>query len=131
MLNLVIPLAAKPQGSKSAFMVNNRIVLTEASKGLKELRAEFTRQIKEQAKDWVTPSADAAFIVTIFFYFQKPKSAKRPHMTTTPDVDKTARFVLDAISDAGIWLDDKQVTDLQVFKQYSDTNLTEIMVRYV
>ena len=131
MLDLLIPLSAKPQGSKRGFLVNGRIVMAEASKGLKEHRAHFTQLIRQQATDWVTPDADKAFIVTITFYFQKPKSAKRKHMTTIPDVDKVARFCLDALTDAGIWLDDKQVTDLQLFKVYGDSNLTEIMVRYV
>jgi Holliday junction resolvase RusA-like endonuclease len=112
-------------------MVNGRIVMREASNDLKKHRAEFTRIIKSQSDGWETPGTDAAFICTIVFYFAKPKSAKRPHMTTTPDIDKCARFVLDAISDAGIWLDDKQVTDLQVFKRYADENLTEILVRNV
>lgn len=112
-------------------MVNGRIVMREASNDLKKHRAQFTKHIIDQTKGWVAPDQDAAFIVTIVFYFAKPKSAKRPHMTTTPDIDKCARFILDAISDANVWLDDKQVTDLQVFKQYADTASTEIMVRYV
>lgn len=46
----------------------------------------------------------------------KPSAPEFP--AVTPDVDKVARLVLDALTDAGVWRDDKQVAVLRVEKRY-------------
>lgn len=38
----------------------------------------------------------------------------------TPDSDKVARLVLDGLTDAGVWLDDRQVVVLRVSKRYQE-----------
>lgn len=131
MLHLIIPLAAKPQGSKRGFVQKGRVVMVEASTDLKKVRNEFTRLIKIQADGWIAPHPDAAITVSVWFQFEKPKTAKRRYMTTVPDNDKLVRFTLDSLTDAGVWFDDKQVTEIHAYKRYGDTNLTEIMINYV
>jgi Holliday junction resolvase RusA-like endonuclease len=126
MLQITIPYAAKPQGSKKAFLVNGRPVLVEASKGLKERRAEFIAYIHGNLGDWSTPDQDEPVRVFIEFQFERPKSSKRRYMTTTPDIDKAARFILDVLTQSGVIHDDKQITELALYKTYGEHNATYI-----
>ncbi|GIG63672.1 hypothetical protein Lfu02_80440 [Longispora fulva] len=53
----------------------------------------------------------------------KPKSAPKRIQTwpsKRPDVDKLARAILDALTDAGVWHDDAQVVELTAVKVYPD-----------
>ena len=134
MLTISIPLAAKPQGSKKAYVIRGKAVLVEASKDLKVLRAEFSRQITAQAyaDKWVRIDRPNPAFVSITFTFVRPGSVKREHMTVVPDVDKLSRFILDAITQAdNIWEDDSQVVALHVFKTYGEEAKTEITIANV
>ena len=130
-ITFTVPLAAKPQGSKKAYVISGKAVLVEASKDLKALRAEFSRQISEQAylDKWVRIDRPNPALVTILFTFVRPGSVKREHMTVVPDLDKLTRFVLDAVTQAdGVWEDDSQVTALHAYKTYGAEAKTEITV---
>lgn len=127
-MKFVIPLAAKPQGSKKAFLVNGRPVLVEASANLKTLRNNFTEYIRSQANGWAITDKDIPVKVSIFFVFAKPKSVKRKHMTTIPDIDKTARFCCDALTNAGVITDDRQITVLHLEKRYGPKDVTIIEI---
>jgi Holliday junction resolvase RusA-like endonuclease len=134
MITFTIPLAAKPQGSKKAFVINGKAVLVEASKDLKALRAEFSRQITEQAylDKWVRIDRPDPALVTIVFTFVRPSSVKREHMTVVPDLDKLTRFCLDALTQAdNIWEDDSQATAIHAYKTYGPEAKTEITVSRV
>lgn len=107
-----------PQGSKTAYVVGKRAVLTDANKKLlKPWRAEVTRIARAVWLDRVRIE-DVAVRVEATFVFERPKSVKRPAPSVKPDVDKLARALLDGITDSGIWKDDSQVTDLHVEKVY-------------
>lgn len=54
--------------------------------------------------------------VAILFEFQRPKRPSRPY--PTGDVDKLARSALDALTGI-VWVDDVQVTTLNVTKRYA------------
>lgn len=53
---------------------------------------------------------------------------KRPQRITNPippgDVDNYAKAALDAVNDAHLWLDDKQVVSLNVSKRYAEKDET-------
>ena len=64
--------------------------------------------------------------VTIEYFFERPKSLQRKKdpedfmwHTKKPDLDNLNKAVLDAISEAGIWHDDRQVVDLRSRKFYT------------
>lgn len=64
--------------------------------------------------------------VIIEYFFSRPKSLQRKKdpdevvfHTKKPDLDNLNKAVLDAISDAGIWHDDRQVVDLRSRKFYT------------
>ena len=61
--------------------------------------------------------------VQLFFYLPRPKSCPkaRKYPTARNDVDNLAKAIMDGINATGkIWLDDSQVCDLQVTKEYAD-----------
>lgn len=57
--------------------------------------------------------------VRITFFMPRPKTVKRHMPTVPPDIDKLCRAVLDALTDAGVWVDDSQVVDLGATKIYT------------
>ena len=106
-----------PQGSKTAYVVGKRAVLTDANKKrLKPWRAEVTRIARASWLD--RAQLDGAIGVNAVFVFERPKSVKRAAPSVKPDVDKLARALLDGVTDSGIWKDDCQVTRLEVEKVY-------------
>lgn len=58
--------------------------------------------------------------VWINFLITRPKSAKRPFPSVTPDLDKLVRSTLDGLTIAGILSDDKIVCGLLACKHYAD-----------
>ena len=63
--------------------------------------------------------------VLILFALKKPGAAPKwrriwPIGARSGDVDKLARAVLDALTDAGVWRDDSQVVRLEVVKDYPE-----------
>lgn len=60
--------------------------------------------------------------VEITFTFDRPASVRRDLPAVKPDVDKLVRTVLDALEDAGVLVNDSQVTDLIARKRYALTD---------
>ena len=122
-----------PQGSKNAYNRGGRIVLVESSKDLPEYRSWVTACASDEAaaQEWVKPSRDTPMEVIVTFVLRKPKSVKREHPTTPPDLDKLVRAVLDGITQAdNVWHDDSQVTRIMAYKMYGNAGLTTVMVSY-
>lgn len=103
-----------PQGSKTAMVVNGRAVMFEANKKHKAWRDH----VRATVGTLETPSTQPVR-VELQFWFEKPKTVKRDHMSVKPDLDKLSRSVLDAIT-GGILKDDSQVVILNARKEYGD-----------
>lgn len=103
-----------PQGSKTATVINGRAVMFEANKKHKAWRDH----VRATVGTLETPSTQPVR-VELQFWFQKPKTVKREHMSVKPDLDKLSRSVLDAIT-GGILKDDSQVVILNARKEYGD-----------
>jgi Holliday junction resolvase RusA-like endonuclease len=103
-----------PQGSKTAMVVNGRAVMFEANKKHKAWREHVSATIP--AMD--TPSTNPVR-VELMFYFNRPKSVKREHMSVKPDLDKLSRCILDCLS-GRIVKDDSQVVILNARKEYTE-----------
>lgn len=60
--------------------------------------------------------------VHLRFRLSRPVSVTRPspHTRGTGDVDKLTRLVLDAITNAGLWVDDAQACKVVATKAYAD-----------
>lgn len=127
---------AKPQGSKTGFINprTGKVILTEASKGLKPWRQIVSDQVRLQAaaQNWQIAVKDQALKVRISFGLKQPIKLLRAHHTTKPDLDKLIRAILDGITQAGnVWADDSQVIELISSKHYSLQPAVEIEIAYV
>ncbi len=113
----------KPQGSKKAFVVKGRAVMIDDNKPeLKKWRdavsgsARAARTVAEMGE----PAA-GALAVAVEFVFPRPKTVTRDLPSVAPDLDKLARSILDALTTAGVWKDDGQVTTISARKIYGPT----------
>lgn len=114
-----------PQGSKRYLGTTKmgRGIVVETSDKTKPWRADIIGACRRYRDD----NPDAVFPMTgglacrMSFNFRRPKSvsrAKRPWMTTSPDLDKLARGVLDPLQVAGIIENDSQIVNLRAEKVY-------------
>lgn len=125
------------QGSK-AFkgMRNGHAVMVESSKRVGPWRENVA------AAAWyglggMPPEPLFRGAVTVFamFYFARPRvhfrtgknchllrdGAPRFYHDKQPDIDKVLRSTLDALTEAGIWVDDARVVEVVARKLYADT----------
>lgn len=107
-------------------------VMVESAKGLKDWRHAITKATRDELDDRPGLRIDGPVSVRLHFYVTRPKShhvandptrplkATAPALPTVkPDIDKTTRAVLDALTDAALWNDDAQVCHLEVWKHYT------------
>jgi crossover junction endodeoxyribonuclease RusA len=96
-------------------------VMIESSKKVKPWRSDVKAAAEEAMDSW--DPALGPVEISIAFLFNRPKSvnpAKRPYMTVAPDLDKTIRSTLDALTAAGVWKDDSQVVRVTAWKRYAE-----------
>ena len=103
-------------------VVNGRAVMFEANKKHKGWREHVSATIPAMAEPSTNPVR-----VELQFYFNKPKTVKREHMSVKPDLDKLSRSILDCLS-GRIVKDDSQVVILNARKEYTD-QLPGVLVR--
>jgi crossover junction endodeoxyribonuclease RusA len=70
------------------------------------------------------PRLEGPVAVDVTFTFDRPKSAPRsrpcwPITRSSGDVDKLQRAIFDALTDAGVWFDDSQVTEVRARKAHA------------
>jgi len=146
-LELVIYGQPAAQGSKRAFRNQHtgRIQQVESSKNVKPWReAVKTAAIERLDLEWVErngPLLTGPVGVVIVFTFARPKShyrtGRNAHLlradapaypTTSIDVDKAQRACFDALTDAGVWRDDKQVVRVSAAKTFPRCHLFALAV---
>ena len=107
-----------PQGSKKS-IGNNRFV--ETSKKLPAWR----KAVREAAEQVMRSEQrlEGPVWLEVVFYLPRPKTvpfSKRQWPVTPPDASKLLRAVEDALTDAGVWVDDSYAVDVTVRKMYAD-----------
>lgn len=105
-----------PQGSKR-HVGNGRMI--ESSKKVKPWR-EAVKWAAVEARRGASP-LEGALSVLLVFTLPKPQSAPKTRKTwpsKKPDIDKLIRSTFDALTDAGIWIDDAQVVSLLARKVF-------------
>jgi Holliday junction resolvase RusA-like endonuclease len=65
--------------------------------------------------------------VTLNIRATKPRTSKLAY--PKPDADNYAKSILDACTDAGLWGDDTQVVNLEVFKRWRVGNESRVRIK--
>lgn len=117
-----------PQGSKSfkGMTRDGRAILAESSKYLKPWRTLVANEIRDAIAAATVRPADGfpllgPVAIDLMFTMRKPKGAPKGRVTwpiVKPDKDKLERAILDAGTNAGLWVDDSQVIDGRTSKAY-------------
>ncbi len=97
---------------------------------------KWMREVRDAASKSISkPNAPLAgpLAVLIEFRFERPKSRQRKGLDLTfktckPDLDNAAKAVLDAVGEAGWWVDDAQVAVLILVKREAPAGSIEIKV---
>lgn len=122
---LFVPGIPIPQGSKTASRTGNKIVLREANKRLPQWRKDLAAAIHLHRMETDTPPIQSAAVVQYEFLMPRPKTVTRKYMTVKPDLDKLARAINDAATDARLLADDALIISLNVNKRYAVPELDE------
>ncbi|WP_165242103.1 RusA family crossover junction endodeoxyribonuclease [Corynebacterium lizhenjunii] len=109
-----------PQGSKR-HIGNGRMI--EQSKKLPTWRNTLILHMRNQYKG---PPLNQPLHITATFYMPRPKHPKYPTPAVTPDLDKLARALGDALTQARIIKDDARITDWTISKRYHPTGWTGV-----
>lgn len=113
-VSFFVPGTPVPQGSKTAFVVGKRAVVTDANRAkLKPWRATVA-DYADIARTFAGPVS-----VTLLFILPRPQRPRWDTPAVKPDIDKLARAALDGLTDGGLLEDDARVIDLNVKKRYS------------
>lgn len=106
-----------PQGSKR-HVGNGRMI--EASKKVKPWREAVRRAVEQVIGGNPNYQPFGGPIrISVTFYVPKPLTIRRLLPTVPPDLDKLERGLLDALTIAGVWLDDAQVVEISSAKRYA------------
>lgn len=108
----------KPKGSLRHVGKGRLIEHVAGSKTWREIVTIAAAQERDR-QGWKTLTG-CAVAATIRIVVTRPRTVRRdaPFTRSSGDIDKLARNVLDALSDAHIITDDSQVTDLYITKEY-------------
>jgi crossover junction endodeoxyribonuclease RusA len=119
-----------PQGSKRAFVVNGRAVVTENSKRVKPWRQDVKAAALEALNG--RPPITGPVELTITFWMPRPRyhfrTGARAHelkpnaptyVGNRPDLSKLIRSTEDALTEAAVYHDDAQVARLVVEQRYA------------
>ena len=113
-----------PQGSKRYVGQSKagKGIIVNASSKLTPWRNDVCVQAIAELDRLDRPAPfSCAVSVHMAFAFNRPKSikrSKRPYMSIAPDLSKLVRSTEDALTDAGVWLDDSLVVALTATKDY-------------
>lgn len=101
-----VPGVPVPQGSKTQGMRGGEPVMWEANKKTMSWRRKVQWHAVRYRDSF---PADEPVEMTCKFFFERPKTVKRPHFIVKPDLDKLTRAIGDALSSAKVYGDDKQI----------------------
>lgn len=117
-----------PQGSKT----RTRYGMFEASKRVKPWR-ELVKQAAIRAGDdnSLLGPLRPPYRVDMWFFIQKPRTTRAAHPVapTVGDIEKLARAVNDALTDAGLIEDDRHIVTLRAEKAWAVGEKPGVIVR--
>ena len=104
-----------PQGSKTGFIKNGRVVMVEASKKVKPWREAVAAQTQTK----VSSALQNPVEISLVFHLPKPKTVTRTWPAVKPDLDKLIRSTFDGLTTGGLYTDDALVIAVSASKQYA------------
>lgn len=107
-----------PQGSKNAYVRGGRAVLVDANARLKPWRAVVREAAEAAISEAGWETLDEPCRVYLGFTMPRPQRPRWDVPAVKPDLDKLARAVFDALTDACVWRDDSRVVDMKATKRY-------------
>jgi Holliday junction resolvase RusA-like endonuclease len=126
MLTVFIPGHPKPQGSKVLGQrKDGKAFMREANSKARPWRSVVIEALKPLATE---PLGGAVRVHLHFYMPLLKKTPQYPITRSSYDVDKLARNMLDAITQAGIIKDDSQVVSLITTKEYAERSGVQIRV---
>jgi Holliday junction resolvase RusA-like endonuclease len=119
-----------PKGSKRAFVVKGRPIVTESAG---EKLKDWSRRVSEvvQSVAGSQPMLDGAIKADVAFTLPRPKSGRKADVwhAKRPDLDKLQRALFDECSGA-LFADDAQIAEIHAMKIYADGEMrTGVEVR--
>lgn len=115
---MTITVRADPKGQGN-HSISRAGIIYEATKGHKSWRDAVTLAARENMNAMqVNTGFHMPVSVKIAFTLRRPKSVTRPVPHLKPDLDKLVRSTLDALTQAGVWVDDGLVCRLEASKVY-------------
>lgn len=123
-LNIFVAGNPAPQGSKRYV---GRGISIEACKRLPEWRADVRNALLNNVGEPRETFGNAPVALDIMCILPRPKSLgkiKKIAAAKKPDWDKLARAIGDAITSAGVWIDDAQVVDGRLRKRIAEFDET-------
>lgn len=107
-----------PQGSHVSFWDarSQRVVTKHDSNRLDAWRDAVTLCARAAKSG---PPLDCPVAVTVTFWMRAPKRRVRDVPTVPPDLDKILRSTFDALTAAGVWVDDARAVRVQAEKRYA------------
>jgi Holliday junction resolvase RusA-like endonuclease len=119
MINFFIEGEAAPQGSKTGFVKNGRVVMIESSTKVKPWRAAVAEQCARYMSGETLNPMDTPVEIALVFYLPKPKTVKREWPSVKPDLDKLIRSTFDGLTTGGLYTDDALVIAVSASKEYA------------
>jgi len=108
-----------PQGSKTGFVKNGRVVMVESSLKVKPWRAAVAEQTARYMSWETLNPLDNPVEIALVFHLPKPKTVKREWPSVKPDLDKLIRSTFDGLTTGGLYTDDALVIAVSASKQYA------------
>lgn len=109
-----IPGIPVPQGSKTAFVVGRRAVVTDANR----TKLKPWRDVVAINSDRGI-TFDCPVSVELTFVMPKPLKPRWSTPAVKPDVDKLTRAVFDGLTDGGLLADDARVVRMLCVEEYA------------
>ena len=117
-----------PQGSKR-HVGNGRMI--EASKKVGPWRVAVAEAVAAAVPFEDKPVFTGPVRIMTTYYLARPKTVKRLLPSVPPDLDKLERGLFDALTQAGVWVDDSLVIRSLPTKLYADSRQPGAVVAIV
>ena len=129
-VSFFVPGIPKPAGSKRAFIIKGRAVITDANNNARDWKIDVQHAAKAASDQMEGNLFSGPIKVIMMFLLPRPKGHYRTgknahllrddapmHPMSKPDVLKLARGTEDALTGM-LWHDDAQITNEHIFKRY-------------